>query len=298
MEIMLLALPKNRVLCGLLFMAIALMGPGCRGTGLDLKDVPGLLSKKLEVLSRMRIDLLKSVAAEKSAVMADTDEASQTFADQALQAAQRVEQGRREMQGLVDRDHTDAELKLLQEFDGAWAEFVKIDRETLDFAVQNTNLKAARLSFGPGAEAMQLLEKTINRLASRQPQFAGATCRILTGGWKILYLHAPHVAAAEDNRMDEIEAAIRRQRAEMAGSLQTLRSRIPPEKQADLAEAEEAFDELQKVTARVIELSRKNTNIKSFEISLGRKRKISARCDELLTALQETVRGREFKATR
>jgi len=52
------------------------------------------------------------------------------------------------------------------------------------------------------------------------------------------------------------------------------------------------------VTAEVIRLSRENTNVKSFELSLGRKRKIAAQCDEILISLQEAVRSREFKATR
>lgn len=281
-----------------------LLAQGCRDTGLDLKNIYGLLSKKLEVLSRMRIDLLKSVEAEKSAVMADTDEASRAFADQALEAANRVEQGRREISRLLDQDQTEEERKLLKEFDGAWTEFVKTDKEILEFAVQNTNLKAARLSFGPGGEAMTRLEAALTRLTSnpagsqQEQQMAGAACRILTAGWKILYLLAPHIAAAEEKRMDEIETLIRRQQVEMANSFKMLKTAAPPEKRGPLEKAEAAFQELQKVTAQVIELSRKNTNIKSFGLSLGRKRMISARCDEILSALQEAVRSREFKATR
>lgn len=271
---------------------------GCRESGLNLQDVPGLLSQKLEVLSAMRIDLLKAVEAEKSAVTADTDEASRSFADQALKAANRVEQGRREISRLLDRDHTEQERKLLQEFDGVWAEFLKTDQEILDFAVQNTNLKAARLSFGPGGEAMIRLEKALTRLAALQPNAAGAACRVVSAGWKILYLHGPHVAASEDARMDDLEAAIRREQAEMAAALKALSARISPRSRPDLQEAEAAFRQLRDLNAQVIELSRKNTNLKSFELSLGRKRKISARCDEILAALQEAVKGQEFKATR
>jgi hypothetical protein len=51
-------------------------------------------------------------------------------------------------------------------------------------------------------------------------------------------------------------------------------------------------------TAQVIDLSRQNTDIKSIELSLGRKRKISAQCGEILDSLEEAVKAREFKATR
>lgn len=277
---------------------------GCGRSGLDLQNMPALLSKKLEVLSQMHIDLLKSVEAEKSAVTADTDEASQAFADQALKAANRVEQGRREFSRLLEQDHAEDEWKLLREFDGTWAEFLKTDKEILDFAVQNTNLKAARLSFTPGGEAMTRLETALTRLTSnpagsrKEQQMERAACRLLTAGWKVLYLQAPHIAEAEDKRMDEIEALIRRQQAEMAKAFKIVRTAAPPEKRSSLEEAEAAFAEIQKVTAQVISLSRQNTNIKSFGLSLGRKRMISARCDEILTALQQAVRSREFKATR
>ncbi len=276
----------------------------CHGSELDLKDVVGIMAKKLDLLSRMHINLLRSVEAEKNAVMADTDEESQTFADQSLKAADLVERDRREVGRLADKDHSSQELKLLQEFDGCWVEFRKTDRELLDFAVKNTNLKAARLSFGPAGEAVTHFEKALNRLISTQPdnqedaRIPKLACRALTAGLKIHYLQAPHIAAADDQRMDKIEASIKQHEQEINESLKTLKTLVSPEKLGAYQEAKTAFNELMKVTAQVIDLSRQNTNIKSFELSLGRKRKISAQCGEILVSLQEAVKAREFKATR
>jgi len=276
----------------------------CQGPGLDVKDVVGIMSKKLDLLSRMQINLLRSVEAEKNAVMAETDEESQTFADQSLKAADLVGRDRREIGLLMDKDHSNQELKLLQELDGCWAEFRKTDRVLLDFAVQNTNLKAARLSFGPAGEAVSRFEKALNSLTSNNPTSQAAdripklACRALTAGLKIHYLQAPHIAAADDRQMDKIEAAIKQHGQEINESLGTLKGLVPPGKQEAYQEAKTAFNELMKVTAQLIDLSRQNTNIKSFELSLGRKRKISAQCGEILVSLEEAVKAREFKATR
>lgn len=283
---------------------ILTLSANCQGPALDLKDVVGILSKKLNLLSRMHINLLRSVEAEKKAVMAETDEESQTFADQSLKASDLVERDRREIGRLVDKDHSDQELKLVQEFDGCWADFRKTDRVLLDFAVQNTNLKAARLSFGPAAEAVNRFENALNRLISNNPtnqaddHIPKLACRALTAGLKIHYLQAPHIAAADDRQMDKIEAAINQHRQEINESLGTLKALVPPGKQEAFQEAKSALHELMKVTAQLIDLSRQNTNIKSFELSLGRKRKISAQCGEILVSLEEAVKAREFKATR
>jgi hypothetical protein len=283
---------------------VPLLTLSCQGSGVDLKDVVGIMSKKLDLLSRMQINLLRSVEAEKNAVMAETDEESQTFADQSLKAADLVDRDRQEIGRLVGKDHSDKELKLLQEFDGCWVDFRKTDRVLLDFAVKNTNLKAARLSFGPAGEAVNRFEKALNSLISIQPtsqaddRIPKLACRALTTGLKIHYLQAPHIAAADDRRMDTIEATIKRHEQEINESLKTLKALVPPEKQGAYREAKTAFDELMKVTAQVIDLSRQNTNIKSFELSLGRKRKISAQCGEILLSLEEAVKVREFKATR
>ncbi len=40
------------------------------------------------------------------------------------------------------------------------------------------------------------------------------------------------------------------------------------------------------------------TSPKSFELSMNRKRKTTAQCDEILTSLQDAVQSRSFKAMR
>ena len=287
-----------------LVLVLILIGIQYKDTILGIEDVAGIMAKKLEVVSRMRIDLLKSVDAEKSAVMADTDESSQAFADQAQKAAEAVDRGRLELGLLVKKDHTDQEMKLLQEFDGCWIEFRKIDRVLLEFAVKNTNIKAANLSFVKGSEAMKRFEKALNDLNRKRPLGAEGTQigklagDALAAGLKIHYLHAPHIAAANDEQMDKIEVDIKQNEEGIKRSLNELQRLIPEKKQASLQEARTAYDELAKVTTEVIDLSRQNTNIKSFELSLGRKRKLTAQCDEILISLQEAVRSRSFKATR
>lgn len=273
-------------------------------SNLHLADLLNIRAKKAEVLSRMRADLLRSVEAEKDAVMADTDESSLAFADASRQAAQSLDRDRQELGLLMEKDYSERETGLLREFDRCATELKEVDRVILDLAVKNTNIKAMKLSFGPGSAALRRFEEALadlnqSRTLSRaENQIAERVCRALVAALKIHDLHAPHIASPNDEEMDRIEAEMAHDAGEIRTSLSQLKSLVPEEKQSPLKEAESAFEEFAKVTSEVIDLSRQNTNIKSFELSLGRKRRLTAQCDEILIGLEEALRSKEFKATR
>jgi hypothetical protein len=287
-----------------LLSVVVAVGVKYKRVTLDIKDVMGIMNKKIEVLARMRINLLKSVEAEKMAVMADTDESSQSNAVESQKAADALEKDRLELGVLIGKDPIDREIKLFQEFDNCWKDFRKIDQVLLDFAVKNTNIKAANLSFIKGSEAVKDFEQALYRLipgqlsAKEAPQVDRLVSEALVAGIKIHYLHAPHIAAVNDEQMDKIEGEIKQNQAIITRALTRLTPLVPEKEQDSLQKAKTAYKELSKVTAQVISLSRQNTNIKSFELSLGRKRKVTAQCDEILKSLEEAVRSRSFKATR
>ena len=59
------------------------------------------------------------------------------------------------------------------------------------------------------------------------------------------------------------------------------------------------YKDFQKITVDIMTLSRNNSNIRSFALSLGQKRKMTAECQDMLNALRETVQqGMTYKATR
>jgi hypothetical protein len=271
-----------------------------------VQDFVGNIGKKVRLLTEMQTNLFRSEQAEKSAVMADTDETSMLFADQARRAAESVEHDRRELESLIEKDPTDKEKKLLNELNESWRELQKIDQVILEFAVQNTNLKAMALSFGKGGEVMRRFENALDSLISSGLS-EGTSCRVVTlaskallSGFKIYNLHALHIAEQRDEKMDEIEELMRRNSEAIDVSFRELMGGggVRDEDQASLKEAMAAHAELTAVTAEVVGLSRRNTNVKSFQLSLGRKRRMAAQCDAILISLLETVRDREFKATR
>jgi len=98
--------------------------------------------------------------------------------------------------------------------------------------------------------------------------------------------------------MDQIETQMEAEEDEASKSLDELASIVGEKSRHTLLQAKTAFSEFMEVTAKVIKLSRQNSNIKSLELSLGKTRKVTAQCDEILAAFQEAVQSRTFKATR
>lgn len=292
------------VLVVVLVVVLTFIGMRFKSNGPVLQDYLGNMAKKLELLSGMGVNLLRSEETEKSAVMADTDQASRDFAERSRRAADLVERDRLELESLLKQDHTDKEMELSREFGSCWAELRKIDRVILDFAVQNTNLKAAALSCGKGRETMTRFEQSLKSLIHRGAASDQCSSIVplasdaLAAGLMILSLHAPHIIEPRDEKMDEIEAEMRRNEETIRSSLGKLAELDSAEDRVSLQEADGAYKEFAAVTAEVVRLSRQNTNVKSFELSLGNKRKKAAQCEEILMSLQEVVRNGGFKATR
>jgi hypothetical protein len=269
-----------------------------------LKDALGNITQTNQVLSEMKVNLLQSAAAEKNAILADTDEASKAFADQSLQAAAAVNEARLKLRQLARESGISEEIRQVDEFDSCWTELQKIDHVLLGLAVQNTNIKAARLSYTKANQAMERFEKALGKLMEvslsdpEKIRIVQLACQALFAGHRVLGLQLPHILASSDEKMDEIEADMRRAAEQVNGSLGALDDLVNEKSKAPLAEAEKAFREFEEVNAEVIELSRQNTNIKSIELSVGKKRMATAQCEQILGALQETVRSRTFKATK
>jgi hypothetical protein len=280
--------------------ALLFVGVRYRDVTVGMEIVPKVMARKAAVLSAIRINMIKSVDAEKSAVMADTDGVSAAFAEESVRWAEAVERDLQELHQLVEAYPSEKEAKRLQEFQGCWTEFRAIDRVVLEIAVQNSNLKAAELSFGAARDAMTALEEALTELMRSQESgpICGLAANALAAALKIHVLQAPHIAAPHDQEMDGLEKNILENDALARRSLRALQPLVSPERQPTLRRAELAYNEFAHVTEEIIKLSRQNTNIKSLELSLNRKRNITSQCDEILISFQDAVQSRSFKATR
>jgi dGTP triphosphohydrolase len=252
----------------------------------------------------MRINLLASTEAEKSSVMADTDEASQEFANQAMQASAVVEEARSEFARLMEGSKAGDEMNFFQEFSSCWEKLQEIDREVLSLAVQNTNLKALRLSFVPAREIIRRMEGALDQLMDATASSSEATgisrlaYEVISGTFKLYALQPPHIIETTPDKMDEIEAAMKDLDKQVESALKDLEIVIDKSGRASLEATKTAYEDFQRIHAEIIALSRRNTNVRSFAMSLGQRRNVTAQCQETLLALQQVIQSRKIEATR
>ena len=252
-------------------------------------------ANRVDLVNRMRLALASASEAEKSAVLAITDQGSQTFAGQARAATVKVEQARRELGEFLKTGGTQGEKDLFNQFSELFAEFQHIDNDLLNLAVKNTNIKAYSLAFGPAAAELNEMNAALSGLIAlhdgspeeRQVMLLAYGTEI--SGLRLQTLIPPHIAEESDQKMDELEILMSREDKQIRKNLNELTALPKLNQNANLAMAVSSYARFSKIKTQILVLSRENTNIKSLSISLNQKRKVMLLCQDTLNELQQAI---------
>jgi hypothetical protein len=256
-----------------------------------------LKSKRAELAGKMRLSLALASEAGNGAVMATTDRDSQNFADQARAATILVEQNRLELTELLQKGGTKSEDELLAKFSQNFKEFQRIDKNLLDLAVQNTNLKAYRLAFGPAEEVLKEMDTELTRIAEKINASTKDSCRvqqlvdeIRISALRIQTLLPPHIAEESDSRMDKLESLMAREDRIIRKNMEDLAEMLKPTGDSKgLAAAAARYARFGEIKAQIIKLSRANTNVRSLAIALNEKRKVMLAGQDTLALLTQAI---------
>jgi len=266
---------------------------------------PSVLTQLREA-RRLALDLSvqfsKADDAGNLAVMSDTDVASTAAADEARRARQLVEQDAEALRPILQWLQYGAEQEALSNFTSRFAEYRRLDDEILLLAVENTNLKAQRLSFGPAQQAADAFRGAMDGIkqssGARRDRIEALAERAVIAVLEIQVLQAPHIAAAEDAAMTRMEHQMTASQGAARQALVALRAVLPAASAPRLAEASAALDRFEAVNGEILVLSRRNSNVRSLSLSLGEKRKITVACDDQLRELEKALSTHDFTATR
>jgi hypothetical protein len=280
-------------LAALVLAASCVNGPAVLREQVEARDLAGGL----------HVQFANAVDAANRAVMADTDEASAAAAHEAEQSTGEVLAHVKKLQRILNSLGYSDEISQLNAFTTRFDEFRKLDTEILPLAVQNTNLKAQRLSFGGGRDAVAAFRAALAAAAKKaganggccgEAQRSAAVAALL----EIEVIEAQHIAETEPPAMSRMEEQMASLEAAAHRSLDALRKMTPPAAATDLDTASAALDRFNGINAEIVRLSRLNSNVRSLALAMGRKRTVTAECDDALRALEEALSKHEFRATR
>ena len=113
---------------------------------------------------------------------------------------------------------------------------------------------------------------------------------------EIQVLQAPHIAEPEDAVMTRLESEMDASASAAKKALDELRAALGASPQLDAAG--DALTRFLSVHAEIIKLSRRNSNVRSLALSLGRKRTVTATCETRLQAFETALGRHAFTATR
>jgi len=250
---------------------------------------------RVDLVSRMQLALASSSEAQRSAVLATGDEDSVAFAAQARAALAEVERARAELVPLLAAAGHEVERARLDQFTAEYARLRRLDEEILALAVRNTNVKAYALAYGPAAEAVGALDEALGKVAGRAPAGLEAlavlrlTADARLAARRLQALLPPHIAEERAEAMDRLEQAMAAEQRRATEALERLAARPSLAADPDVAAARARFAEFLALKARILALSRENTNVTSLALSLGQQRKLMAACVDALNALQQAV---------
>src|SRR3954464_7286801 len=188
------------------FAAIGAVAIAIAGSAACNRGSTPVLNQQAEahrLASHLHVQFARAADASNRAVMAVTDDASKAAANESGQATQAVEQDaaalRKILDGLGDRD----ELQQLDSFATRFTQYRALDAHILPLAVENTNIKAQRLSFGPAQDAVAAFRQstaTAGRLAPARSAAAveALTARATASVLEIQVLEARHIAESDE----------------------------------------------------------------------------------------------------
>lgn len=278
---------------------IGIVAIACVSCGGGLKTALEQLLDARRLAADLRVQFTSVVDSGNRAVMSDREDAAAAAAREAEQTTQLVQKDVDALKPLLAALGYSDETRLLDEFQEQFSDYRKLDDNILGLAVENTNLKAQRLSFGPAQQAADAFSAALDPIAGSVPaqgssRMAALAATAIAAVREIQVLQAPHIGEADDATMTQLEQRMMMSEGVARDALRTMATALPAEAKSRVAAATAALDKFMSVNAEIVKLSRRNSNVRSLALSLGQKRTLTAKCDETLRSLQDALEQRDM----
>jgi hypothetical protein len=253
--------------------------------------------------SELQVQFTKASDAANRAVMANSSEAASSAVGEAKRARQVVEHHAIALRTMLESLRYEDDIRYLDGFKSRFEEYKRLDDEILSLAVESTNVKAQRLSFGAAQQAADAFRQALD--AAVHSRATGDACQIEllvsqahNAVLEIQVMQAPHIAEPDDAVMTRMEGEMAKSASAAHKALDALKPALTGTAASHLEEAGAALDRFLEINGEIVALSRRNSNVRSLALSFGRKRVVAAECADELRSLDEALAKHEFSATR
>lgn len=274
-------------------------------TALGCGDVNTALHQQSEarhLAADLEVQFTKAADASNRAVLATSDEIAQAAARDAEQATRAVQQDVDALRALLSTLNYSEESRALESFTARFAEYRKLDEQILGLVVEQTNVKAQQMAFGPAREAADTLRSALDDLAPSTQAEAwhvkALAATAMAAVREIQAIQGPHIADADEAGMDEKEKRMAAAEAAARRALDDLTPLAAAASRSRLTAARSAFDRFIALNGELVTLSRRNTNVRSLALSLNDKQKLVAPCEASLRELRDALGKRGYPAGR
>lgn len=273
-------------------MALAVVLAACGTAQPVLRD----LMEARRLGGELQAAFLQASEASNRAVLADTDDVSAAAAKDAADARATVLARVTSLEAVLTSLGYASETGILGRFKTGFTEYQKLDAEILALAVENTNVKAQRLTFGAMREMAEALNAELLQVTGASSATDIASIR--ADVYELLFLDARHNAEADEAAMTQIEQRATALSTDARERFVRLQRGASGPAAATLQAAASLFERLIHTHDEVIALSRRNTNVRSLALTFGRTRVVAAECADVLRLLQESLATHGSEATR
>lgn len=243
----------------------------------------------------------KASAATNRSVMAQTDAESNQLALEARQARTSVERDVESLRPLLQSLGFTEESTRLKEFEQSFAEYVRLDDTILGLAVENTNIKARALAFGPAFAAADAVNDALTKAvppSSTNWRAKALAFEAIAAVRELQVLLAPHIEEPTEPAMDKLEARMTATASRASTALAAVKGAVTPDGRTAAAEAESDFGRFLELNKQILDLSRRNTNVRSLALVMEQKGQHMSACEKGLQALADALGGRTSAASR
>jgi hypothetical protein len=281
-------------------LSLGIAGAACRAGGVLVLNE---LVEARSLTGEIRADFLKANDKSGEAVMADTDEHSITAAHEAQDAHSRIAAHVERLQTVLGSLSYANEIRLLEAFTQRYGEYKTLDDTILELAIENSNIKAQRLLFGPQTDAVHAIRAALDAAVADTParsadRARGLSSGVMAGLFEIQAIEARHIAESDEAKMTEMEMRMSTLRAGIARDIEELRRLLPQTAVPTLEPIESAMRTFEAARDELIPMSRRNTNVRSLALTLGKKRTLAAQCEDALAALTDSLPKHQLTGTR